>query len=115
MFSGADAHVTTIAVDPEFHRLKVGTRLLLALARAAVARGATGLTLEVRMSNEGAQALYRQFGFVPAGIRKNYYVETNEDALVMWAHDVDHPEYAARLEQIEAAVPGTTLVEGFDG
>src|ERR687891_2919946 len=39
MFSGADAHVTTIAVDPEFHRLKVGTRLLLALARAAVARG----------------------------------------------------------------------------
>jgi ribosomal-protein-alanine N-acetyltransferase len=115
MFSGSDAHVTTIAVDPEFHRLGVGTRLLLALARSAVARGATGLTLEVRMGNEGAQALYRRFGFVPAGIRKNYYVETNEDALVMWAHDVDHPGYAARLERIEAEVPGTTVVEGFDG
>ena len=115
MFSGADAHVTTIAVEPALHRHKIGTRLLLALARAAVARGATGLTLEVRMSNEGAQDLYRQFGFVPAGIRKNYYVETNEDALVMWAHDIDHPQYATRLERIEADVPGTTVVEGFDG
>ncbi len=41
------------------------------------------------MSNVGAQALYHEFGFVPAGIRKNYYAEVNEDALVMWAHDID--------------------------
>jgi ribosomal-protein-alanine N-acetyltransferase len=114
MFSGTDAHVTTIAVDPQWHRHKVGTRLLLALARQGVTRGATGLTLEVRMSNEGAQAMYRQFGFAPAGVRKNYYVETNEDALVMWAHDVDHPAYVARLDQIEAGVPGTTVIEGID-
>jgi hypothetical protein len=58
--------------------------------------------------------LYRQFGFRPAGIRKNYYVETNEDALVMWAHDVDTPEYRRRLADIEAGIPGQTLVsEGF--
>ena len=111
MLSAGDGHVTTIAVDPAWHRSKVGTRLLLVLARAAVARGAGDLTLEVRVSNGGAQAMYRRFGFAPAGIRKNYYVETNEDALVMWAHDVDTPEYAERLDAIEAAVPGDTIVE----
>src|SRR3954471_19971041 len=65
-----DGHVTTIAVDPEWHRNKVGTRLLLALARDAILRGATALTLEARLSNHGAQNLYRKFGFVPVGVRK---------------------------------------------
>jgi ribosomal-protein-alanine N-acetyltransferase len=111
MMTGDDGHVTTIAVDPAWHRHKIGTRLLLNLARDAVRRGARQLTLEVRVSNGGAQELYRQFGFVPAGIRKNYYVETNEDALVMWADDVATDEYGARLAVIEATVPGLTLVE----
>ena len=110
MFAGDDAHVTTIAVDPEWHRHRVGTRLLLQLCREAVVRGARHLTLEVRVSNKPAQALYRRFGFRPAGIRKNYYIETNEDALVMWADDVDTAEYATRLSAIEADVPGTTIV-----
>src|SRR5688572_5035996 len=106
-----DGHVTTIAVDPRWHRHKLGTRLLLALAREARARGGRNLTLEVRMSNCGAQDLYRRFGFVPAGVRKNYYQETNEDALVMWANDVDTDEYADLLGRIEAGVPGTTTYE----
>ena len=55
--------------------------------------------------------MYRRFGFRPAGIRKNYYVETNEDALVMWADDIDTPEYATRLDELEAGVPGVTVVE----
>jgi ribosomal-protein-alanine N-acetyltransferase len=63
------------------------------------------------MGNRGAQELYRRFGFRPAGVRKNYYVETNEDALVMWADDVAAPAYAERLASIEALLPGTTLVE----
>ncbi len=63
------------------------------------------------MSNEGAQAMYRRFGFAPAGVRKGYYVETNEDAIVMWAHDVHTPEYAERLAAIERAIPGHTIVE----
>lgn len=111
MLTGEDAHVTTIAVDPVWHRAKIGTRLLLHLARETVRRGARNLTLEVRVSNHGAQALYQRFGFKPAGIRKNYYVETNEDALVMWAEDVDTPAYAARLAAIEGAVPGTTIID----
>jgi [ribosomal protein S18]-alanine N-acetyltransferase len=107
-----DAHITTIAVDPAWQRQGIATRMLLALARAAVDRGCRNLTLEVRMSNSGAQALYQRFGFVPAGVRKGYYPETGEDALVMWANDIDTEVYAARLREIEGVVPGRTVVEG---
>lgn len=110
---GSDGHITTIAVDPSWQRFKIGSRLLLVLSRQAIEAGARNLTLEVRMSNEPAQAMYRRFGFAPAGVRKNYYVETREDALVMWAHDVDGSEYAARLQSIEAAMPGTTIAENL--
>ncbi len=106
-----EAHVTTIAVDPKRHRNKIGTRLLLVLVREALARGATAITLEVRMSNVGAQDMYRRFGFGPVGVRKNYYQEVNEDALVMWADDVDQPEYAALLDSIERMLPGATVVD----
>ena len=106
-----EGHVTTIAVEPGLHRHKIGTRLLLVLAERAVARGATALTLEVRTSNKAAQELYRRFGFAPAGVRKNYYPETGEDALVMWAHDVDGPEYARRLATIEAELPSPLVVQ----
>jgi ribosomal-protein-alanine N-acetyltransferase len=101
-----DAHVTTIAVDPAVRRGGVGSVLLLHLVRDAVERGATALTLEVRVSNEPAQALYRRFGFAPAGARKAYYPAEGdvpaEDALVMWAHDIDRPAYAERLAALEA-------------
>jgi ribosomal-protein-alanine N-acetyltransferase len=101
-----DAHVTTIAVDPDHRRQRIAKLLLLRLVQAAVERGATALTLEVRVSNEAAQHLYRRFGFAPAGARKGYYpAEPDapaEDALVMWAHDIDRPPYAARLAAIEA-------------
>ncbi len=106
-----DGHVTTLAVDPAWHRRSIASRLLLVLAREAIRREVRSLTLEVRITNSAAQELYRHFGFHPAGIRKNYYVETNEDALVMWADDIRAPEYASRLEEIAAGVPGATLVE----
>jgi ribosomal-protein-alanine N-acetyltransferase len=110
MFTGDDGHVTTIAVDPAWHRAKIGSRLLVELSREAVQRGARNLTLEVRLSNTGAQAMYERFGFANAGIRKNYYVETNEDALVMWAERIDEPAFAERLAAVAAAIPGTTVV-----
>ena len=111
MMSAEDGHITTIAVDPRWHRHKVGTRLMAALARAALARGAQNLTLEVRLSNLPAQHLYRRFGFAPVGVRKNYYQETNEDALVMWSHGIDSPEYDGLLDSIERAIPGETIYE----
>ena len=107
-----DGHITTVAVDPAWQRHGIATRMLLALARGAIERECVNLTLEVRMTNSGAQALYQRFGFVPAGVRKGYYPETGEDALVMWANDVDSPGYAERLAAIERTIPGTTVVEG---
>src|SRR3546814_18937910 len=103
-----DGHVTTIAVDPRWHRYKLGTRLLLALARGGIDEGAQNLTHEVRASNRGAQALYHRFGFVPAGIRKGYYIETNEDAIVMWANDADPTEDAQCPAPLESSLPGAT-------
>jgi ribosomal-protein-alanine N-acetyltransferase len=114
MLVNPDGHVTTIAVDPAWHRHQIGTRLLLSLARQAIGRGAHNLTLEVRAGNHGAQAMYRTFGFAPAGVRKNYYVETNEDAIVMWANDVDTDDYEARLARIEAGITGITTLENLE-
>lgn len=105
MLVAGDGHVTNVGVDEEHRRHGIATRLMLELARRALAEGAQALTLEVRVSNEAAQALYRRFGFAPAGIRKAYYADTNEDALIMWANDIDTPEYRARLFEIEAALP----------
>lgn len=102
MLAVGDAHVTTLAVAPAWQHLGIGRVVLLRLAHDARRRGCTDLTLEVRASNEPAQALYREFGFVPAGIRKNYYSEIGEDAIIMWAHDIDGAEYSHRLAAIEA-------------
>jgi ribosomal-protein-alanine N-acetyltransferase len=109
LFQGPDGHVTTIAVDPAMQGNRIGERLLYALLTKAVAMGAKDLTLEVRMSNEAAKHLYAKFGFAPAGIRKNYYSDVNEDALIMWAHDVSEPEYLARLDRIGAGFAGSII------
>ena len=113
MLTGSDGHITTIAVDPAWHRRGIGSRLLVAVSRAGIDRGCTALTLEVRVSNQAAQEMYRRFGYGPAGVRKNYYTETNEDAIVMWAHDIDLAAYRARLDQVAACIPGTTSWEGL--
>ena len=109
-----DGHITTVAVDPAWHRHGIGTRLLLCLCREAVPMGVKQLTLEVRMSNKGAQALYGRFGFVPAGVRRGYYVDTGEDAMVMWADGIDGSLYADRLARLERSVSGTSDLVGFD-
>jgi [ribosomal protein S18]-alanine N-acetyltransferase len=111
MMSADDAHITTIAVDPRWHRNHIGIRLLLVLAREAIERDARSLTLEVRLSNRAAQELYRRFGFAPVGVRKNYYAETNEDALVMWAHEIQSLAYAELLDGLERGIRGETIVE----
>ncbi len=96
---GDQAHVTNIVVAEPHRRRGIARRLMLALAAEARQRGCVAWTLEVRASSEGARELYRRFGFAPAGIRKNYY-DNVEDAIVMWCHDIDTPEYAARLESL---------------
>ena len=80
------AHVTNVAVHPEFRGRGVGERLMRELIRIAYRRGAARMTLEVRVGNAPAQALYRKLGFVtePGAVRKGYYTDTGEDAIIMW-------------------------------
>jgi ribosomal-protein-alanine N-acetyltransferase len=99
--TGDQAHVTNVVVGADHRRQGVATRLLLALAGDIVERGCVAWTLEVRASSEGAQDLYRRFGFAPAGIRTRYY-DNREDAIVMWCHDINSPEYAERLRELAA-------------
>lgn len=103
MFVPDEAHVTNIAVAPEQRRGGVATTLLSALATEAINRGVTAWTLEVRASSKGAQELYRRFGFVPAGVRPGYY-GGEEDAIVMWCHDIHTKAYAHTLIGLVDAV-----------
>jgi ribosomal-protein-alanine N-acetyltransferase len=100
-----DAHVNNIAVDPSWQGRGIATVLMLDLARSAIDRGSRHLTLEVRVGNEPALALYRRFGMEPVGVRPNYYPVTGDDALIMWARDIDSEGFTRRLATIEAALP----------
>jgi len=97
-----DAHITTIAVAPGARGHHLGQRLMLALVDVAREVDTRHLTLEVRVSNDGAQRLYERFGFDPVGRRKNYYKD--EDALVMWATDIDNEAYQERIRTIRSSL-----------
>ncbi len=81
-----DAQVTNIAIMPELRGNKLGEKLFQYMLLQIKLIGATRLSLEVRESNIPAQKLYRKFGLVPGGIRKNYYTDNQEDAIVMWVN-----------------------------
>ena len=90
-----EAHVTNLLVDPGWRRQGIGLELMKSLVEAAVEAGARHLTLEVRTRNEAARALYARLGLAPVGVRKGYYGD--DDALILWAHDIDGDEYRERL------------------
>lgn len=79
-----EGHITNIAVDPSYRRMKIGTRLMERLIELAHESKLRALTLEVRVSNTAAISMYKNFGFKVEGLRKNYYSDTHEDALIMW-------------------------------
>ena len=79
-----EAHVTNVAVSSQRRREGIGRLLMQKLMELARENGMESMTLEVRVSNAAARHLYDQMGFVAAGIRKNYYSETKEDALILW-------------------------------
>lgn len=80
-----EAHITNIAVRREYRGRKLGERLLRELKATASYFGARRMTLEVRVSNRIAQNLYEKLGFRVEGVRRAYYSDNNEDALIMWA------------------------------
>lgn len=104
MYAAREAHVTNVAVDPQVHGYKVGTRLMLGAILEALARGCHTLSLEVRVSNHAAQAMYEKFGFQIVGRRKGYYVETNEDAFIMTVDEALSTEYRLRLQAIRSEI-----------
>lgn len=92
-----ESHITNIAVAPKWQRQGVARKLMEYLLQTALSQGAKGITLEVRRTNLAAQNLYESFGFVVAGVRKGYYSDNKEDALIMWLHDI--PGYFQGKEQ----------------
>jgi ribosomal-protein-alanine N-acetyltransferase len=97
-----EAHMTTIATAPAYRRTGVAITMIVDGIRTLRSGGVKHISLEVAANNEAAQALYRRFGFAPVGVRKNYYPVTGQDALVMFAYDVDGEEYERRIEGLAA-------------
>jgi len=85
-----EGHITNIAVHPEFREIGVGSRILEYMIEEAIKKGINKMTLEVRKSNESAINLYQKYGFVNEGIRKSYYADNGEDAIIMWKHDMSY-------------------------
>lgn len=83
-----EAHITNVAVHPDYRKNNIGRALMLEMIRRAILMGAVSMTLEVRPSNSAARRLYASLGFVERGVRKRYYTDTNEDALIMWKEDL---------------------------
>ncbi|HEY4607535.1 MAG TPA: ribosomal protein S18-alanine N-acetyltransferase [Acidimicrobiia bacterium] len=98
MLVGDEAHVTNLLVSPGNRSLGVGLHLMIALIDAALTAGARHLTLEVRSGNHPARSLYARLGLAPVGVRKGYYGV--DDALILWAHDIDSEEYRQRLDDL---------------
>lgn len=101
-----EAHITTIGIDPAYRGRSLGELLLLTMFDAAQERGANWLTLEVRVSNEQAQALYRKYGFTVHGVRKRYYSDNGEDALIMWSRALSDADVQADLEALRSELHG---------
>lgn len=102
---GDDAHITTIATHPEWRQRRIGEWLLLNMADVARSHGISALTLEVRIRNYPALALYEKLGFVAVGLRRGYYQDTGEDARLLTLFAIDHAtvweKLKARMEEIE--------------
>lgn len=87
---GDEAHIVTIATHPQWRRRHLGEWLLLEMLARARAQDACAATLEVRTGNYAAQALYRKLGFVDVGVRRQYYRDTGEDALLLTLYRLDN-------------------------
>lgn len=94
-----EAHITTIAVDPDFRRQHIGEALLVAIIEDCYKDMAKYLTLEVRESNMPAIKMYEKYGFKSFGVRKGYYQDNNENALIMWTENIFWDKFKTGYEQ----------------
>lgn len=84
-----EGHITNIAVHPEFRKIGIASRILECMIGESIDMGVQRMTLEVRKSNISALRLYQKYGFINEGIRKSYYADNGEDAIIMWKHQMD--------------------------
>ena len=99
-----EAHITTLGVDPGCRGRGLAKHLLLDLIDHGLSRGVVRLTLEVRDSNWAARKLYETLGFIDIALRRKYYQDPVEDAVIMWVHDLRAPEVHAAIEQVRAGM-----------
>ena len=94
-----EAHITTIAVHPEFLRQHVGEALIVKMLEDCYNEFIKYITLEVRVSNIPAIKLYEKYGFKSLGTRKGYYQDNNEDALIMWTENIFYDKFKSVYEE----------------
>lgn len=97
---GDEAHITTMVVSSKYRRVHIADILLYNLIKSVQSKGIKWLTLEVKSSNNPAINLYNKFKFKQLGIRKKYYQDNNEDALLLWTEDINKPEYIEHINSI---------------
>lgn len=95
-----EVHITNIAVTPEFRRQKIGEKLLKRIIDECYENMAKYITLEVRVSNTPAINLYEKYGFKSLGVRKGYYQNNNEDALIMWTENIFYDKFKLNYEKV---------------
>lgn len=98
-----ETHITNIAVRESRRRQGIGELLLICLIDLAKELGASLITLEVRVSNNAAQALYSKYGFVRVGVRRGYYTDNREDGVLMTIEDVTSAPVQAELQRLKQA------------
>ncbi|AFY84585.1 ribosomal protein S18-alanine N-acetyltransferase [Oscillatoria acuminata] len=108
-----EAHITVLAIHPDYWHQGFGQALLYGLLACACHRKLEWATLEVRRSNQPALALYQKFGFREVGFRKRYYKDTDEDALIFWLSGLHKPEFTESLGQWEIRVRDRLAQSGW--
>ncbi|MGL5939945.1 MAG: GNAT family N-acetyltransferase [Waterburya sp.] len=96
-----EAHITLLAIHPDYRRQSLGQLLLLTLLQEAITRNLAWATLEVNTHNFGAINLYQKLGFQIVGKRKGYYQATGDDALILWLKDLQKPDFKLNLAQYQ--------------
>ena len=99
-----EVHITNIAVSPDFRRNHIGQTLLKQIIDDCYKNMAKYITLEVRVSNIPAISLYEKFGFKSFGVRKGYYQNNNEDALIMWTENIFYDKFKLNYEKLRAVL-----------
>ena len=102
-YQSDEAHITEIAVREKLRGRGIGELLLIGSLRAAVEYGSKVMTLEARVSNFIAQRLYEKYGFEEVGIRKAYYADNREDAVIMTTTPIDSEDYLRKFEELQNA------------